>query len=83
MYHNNLKIAFRSLLRRRTFTVINTIGLTLGMTAAIFKHELILPLNYLFSFPNKKEQAKKWDNFNFLTFVDWQLIRNPQNIQPC
>ncbi len=36
MFQNNLKIAFRSLLRRRTFTAINITGLALGMTAAIF-----------------------------------------------
>ena len=36
MYQNNLKIAFRSLLRRRTFTIINITGLALGMAAAIF-----------------------------------------------
>lgn len=36
MFKNNLKIAFRSLLRRRTFTAINITGLALGMAAAIF-----------------------------------------------
>jgi len=36
MFQNNLKIAFRSLLRHRTFTAINITGLALGMAAAIF-----------------------------------------------
>ena len=36
MQFNNLKIAFRSLLRRKTISVINIAGLGLGMAAAIF-----------------------------------------------
>ncbi len=35
MLHNNLKIAYRNLLRRRSFTAINVAGLSLGMAAAI------------------------------------------------
>ena len=35
MLTNNLKIAFRNLLRRRSFTAINVAGLSLGMAAAI------------------------------------------------
>jgi putative ABC transport system permease protein len=36
MLSNNLKIALRNLQRHRTFTVINIVGLSLGMSAAIF-----------------------------------------------
>jgi ABC-type antimicrobial peptide transport system permease subunit len=36
MFINNFKIALRGLLRRRTFSIINMMGLSLGMTAAIF-----------------------------------------------
>ncbi|MCF8243886.1 MAG: ABC transporter permease [Saprospiraceae bacterium] len=36
MFQNNLKIALRNLLRRRTFSAINIAGLGLGMAAAIF-----------------------------------------------
>ncbi|MEO1257305.1 MAG: ABC transporter permease [Bacteroidota bacterium] len=36
MILNHFKIAFRSLLRRRTYTAINLMGLSLGMTATIF-----------------------------------------------
>ncbi|MBK8561916.1 MAG: ABC transporter permease [Saprospiraceae bacterium] len=35
MFTNNLKIAYRNLLRRRSFTAINVAGLSLGMAAAI------------------------------------------------
>jgi predicted permease len=35
MLYNNLKIAYRNLLRRRSFTLINVAGLSLGMAAAI------------------------------------------------
>ncbi len=35
MFQNNLKLAFRNLLRRRSFTAINVAGLSLGMAAAI------------------------------------------------
>lgn len=36
MFQNNLKIAWRNLLRRRTYTAINIVGLGLGMASAIF-----------------------------------------------
>ncbi|MCU0346741.1 MAG: ABC transporter permease [Saprospiraceae bacterium] len=36
MFTNNLKIAFRNLLRHRRFTVINVLGLGLGMASSIF-----------------------------------------------
>jgi len=36
MIKNHLKIAFRSLMRRRTFTFINLLGLSLGIAAALF-----------------------------------------------
>lgn len=36
MIRNNIRTAWRNLLRRRTFTIINVAGLGLGMTAAIF-----------------------------------------------
>lgn len=41
MILNYLKIAFRSLLRYRTYTVINILGLTLGISAALFIHLIV------------------------------------------
>jgi len=78
MFQNNLKIAFRSLLRRRTFTAINITGLALGMTAAIFA---FLWVQNEMSFDSYHQNAdtiyRVNNNWKFEDGTDWKLAKTP------
>ncbi len=47
MLRNNLKIAYRNLTRHRGFTILNTLGLSVGVAAALL---LFLVVRYETSF---------------------------------
>ncbi|MFK7982197.1 MAG: ABC transporter permease [Saprospiraceae bacterium] len=78
MFQNNLKIAFRSLLRRRTFTAINITGLTLGMVAAIFA---FLWAQNEMNFDNYHQNVENIyrvnNNWKFEDGTDWKMAQTP------
>lgn len=47
MIRNNLKIAYRNLTRHRSFTLLNTLGLSVGVAAALL---LFMVVRYELSF---------------------------------
>ena len=62
MFRNNLKIALRSLLKQKIYTVINILGLSVGIASCIL---IVLFVRNEFSydgfFANKKDFSdKKW-----------------------
>ncbi len=61
MLKNNLKITLRSLTRRKTFSLINIVGLSLGMTAAIFA---FLWVQNEFSFDRYHQHAENLHRIN-------------------
>lgn len=61
MFKNNLKIAFRSLLRRRIFTTINITGLALGMATTILA---FLWVQNEFNFDRYHQHAKSLYRIN-------------------
>jgi ABC-type antimicrobial peptide transport system permease subunit len=56
MILNYLKIAFRNLLRYRTYTIINILGLTLGIAAALF---IYLIVRYELSYDTYHSRANR------------------------
>ncbi len=61
MFQHNLKIAFRNLQRRRSFTAINIVGLGLGMASAIFA---FLWVQNEFSFERYHDQSDNLHRLN-------------------
>ena len=78
MFQNNLKIAFRSLLRRRTFTTINITGLALGMTAAIFAFLWVQNEMSFDSYHQNVENIYRVNNnWKFEDGTDWKIANTP------
>lgn len=78
MFQNNLKIAFRSLLRRRTFSVINITGLALGMSAAIFAFLWVQNELSFDRFHKKATAIYRINNdWQFENGDKWQIAQTP------
>src|SRR5581483_7515180 len=78
MIKNYLKIAWRTLLRQKTYTAINILGLTLGIAASILIFTLV---SYQLSFddfhPNKDRIYRIVTNLNSETLTHIGCVSEP------
>ena len=62
MWNHNIKLAFRNLLRHKTFSFINILGLTVGLASFFFFFFFFYFLSFFFKKKNKKYILKKKKN---------------------
>ena len=74
MLKNYLKIAFRNIVRQKGYSIINILGLTIGITACLL---IILFIRYEYSFENTHTKADKI--YRVLT-IDSALGTNKQRV---
>ena len=77
MFSSYFKIAFRNIRRHKVYSIINIVGLAVGMACAIF---ILMWVQYEFSFDRYHENAARiyrlTSNFNFGTFKGPYAVSN-------